>query len=467
MIVVDTLRSDRMSCYGYPRPTTPVIDSLAQGGVLFEDNTAQWPWTLPSTVTLFQGRYLTNYHTRLDEELPSIVELFKDAGYTTIGVLANCAVNEGRGFARGFDHFDVNDCWTPGSDAAETDPDVHTLRQRMLGPVTEALAAGPAGERPPLFLYLHAFDPHGPYKAHEELDAVLPPDQAPPVVPADFWEAALGERGPAPPLNRANGWSGELKALAIERGRYDQEVRHFDAGLGLILKDLKRLGINRDTVYALVSDHGEGLWDHLTNDSAAVLAEKRPKQFFYAGHGGAGYQNVMATPFILWGHGLPAGRRVPDPVENVDLVPTLLELADIPLPEGLDGRSLLALLEGAGGEPWREFTYCFGAHTMSIRHVPSGYKLILPHGKRSEMMGKPIELFDLVRDPWERTNLAEQEPERVAWLVREVNSWLEANPTESTMEGSLEEQNAESRKKLIDSLNALGYTELETGISED
>lgn len=467
VILVDTLRSDRLGCYGYPRPTSPVIDSLAEGGVLFEDNTAQSPWTLPSTVSVFQGRYLTNYRDRLDEQFPSMTELFKDAGYATVGLVANCAVDEEQGFARGFDHFDVCDCWEDGDKTRGIDRDIQELREVMRQPVGEVLSQGSPGERPPLFLYIHAYDPHSPYFFHEDLEAELPIREALGVEPADYWQTTIGERGPESPTGKADGWSRAFSNLIADRGNYDQEVRYFDAGLGSLLEDLRELGVSEDAVFALVADHGEGLWDHVSNESTENLAKLKPNKFFYKLHGGNGYQPVMATPFLMWGETLPKGLRVTEPVQNIDLLPTLLELARIEAPSGLHGRSLSAHWEEGQTEAWREFAYCYGSHTISIRHGTSGYKLILPNGPHSERTGKPVELFNIREDPHERDNLAEREPEKLAWLVQTFGEWMETYSMESTMSGGHEAQNSRSREKLAEKLRALGYTSVETGLEEN
>ena len=466
LVVVDTLRADRLSCYDYPRETSPVLDGLAEEGVLFRDVTAQWPWTLPSMVTIFQGRYLTNYRDRLDESAPSLTELFKDAGYRTIGIVANCAVDDGQGFTRGFDHFDVNDCWEDEDKKVEVNRDIRAIRELLQDPVREALATDERGERPPLFLYLHAYDPHSPYSPHAEFDDVLPRDQVPAVQPEGWWQATLAERGGTPP--RPNqGWARQLADLTEERARYDQEVRWFDEGLGEILSDLERFGIDEDAVYAFVADHGEGLWEHVTSDSDESLRELAPRKFFYQLHGGNGYQQVMATPFVMWGGGLPTGLRVDAPVENIDLIPTLLDLTAIEAPPGLHGRSLLPLFDGDTPEDWREFVHCYGSHHISLRHVESGWKLILPHGARSEALGKVPELYNVIDDPLERRDRAADEPERLSWLVAECGAWMDAYPTASTMKGKMSELNAEAREKLAEKLRALGYTELETGASND
>ena len=172
LFVVDTLRADRLGCYGYERDTSPTLDALAAGGVVFEDVTAQSPWTLPSMVSLFQGRYLTNYRDSLQDDVVSLPETFQRAGYRTIGVVANCLVDEGQGFARGFDSFRIVDCWEDEERKIKSRRDVQLMRELLREPAREALAAGPDGARAPVFVYVHAFDPHDPYLPHDELNEV-------------------------------------------------------------------------------------------------------------------------------------------------------------------------------------------------------------------------------------------------------------------------------------------------------
>ena len=461
LVVADTLRSDRLSCYGYERETSPVIDSLAAQGVLFEDVTAQWPWTLPSMVSMFQGQYITDYRDELDPTAPNLVQQFRDAGYRTVGIVSNCLVDGDQGFDRGFDHFDCIPCFEDGEQKRPMRRDVRALRAAMVAQVEEALKLDDEGERQPLFLYLHANDPHSPYHAHPAFDSSLPLDGAADVRLSSWWTETLTERGPLPPQGRVD-WAIELDALERERACYDQEVRYLDLGIGDILKDLRRLGLGEDAVHALVADHGEGLWEHVANDPPERHGTPSPRHFFYQLHGGNGYQPVMATPFLLWGGNLPRGLRVSAAVENVDLFPTLLELANIAPPGELDGRSLVPLTRGAPAS-WRDYVYCYGSHNIAIRDVASGLKLIVPSGKSLEN-GRECELYDLNLDPDERVNLASQRPEVVKDLVGAYARWVQANPTVSSLAGPAEVQRSEARKALAGMLRDLGYTEIETGL---
>lgn len=460
MIVVDTLRADRLSCYGYDRPTSPRIDGFAQEGAVFLDTTSQWPWTLPSMVSIFQGRYITNYRDRLTEEHPSLPELFLDAGYRTVGIVANCSVDEGQGFTRGFERFDISPCWRNENGKAQYIRDIGEIE----GLVPELTGDFLADEnRQPLFLYIHAYEPHSPYRGHAQYDEVLPIDQTLGVQPEGWREEAIAKAGPKNRKGNAS-WEGAFEAIDNQRGFYDQEIRWFDTGLGRIVDSLKEAGLSEDAVFALASDHGEGLWEHITNDTPEALSTYGPAEFFYQLHGGNGYEPVMATPMLVWGTRVPSGQEVQAPVENVDLFPTLLDLCDIPLPGDLHGRSLVPLLEGSPPEDWREFVFCYGSHNLSVRHAESSWKLVLPHGLRSEATGRKPELFRLSDDPYERNDLSAENPEIVAWLVAEAGAWMDRHPTVSSMKGRMSELNKQGRDQLAEKLRALGYTELETGL---
>jgi arylsulfatase A-like enzyme len=327
----------------------------------------------------------------------------------------------------------------------------------------ETLGAKPARDRAPVFLYVHAFDPHNPYREHPDLAAELPIGGAPGVQPPGWQEQQLARAGLAPPPG--SDWSAELLELQAERGRYDQEVRYTDEQLRRLMKRLGELGLLEHAVVALVSDHGETLWEHIPPKPARELAESPPNRFFYQKHGAVQFQAVIATPMLLWGAGVPAGVRVERAVENVDLYPTLLELADVRSPAELHGRSLVELMHGRAGK-WRQFVFSYSVHGNSVREPATGLKLLMPRGA-SESAGWPLQLFDLKRDPHERTDLAEQRPEDVRRLVAAYEEWLRSYPTHRIETAEQSRLQGEIDRRRDEALRALGYTELDTGIEED
>jgi arylsulfatase A-like enzyme len=449
LIVIDTLRADRLGSYGYPRATSPRMDRLAAEGARFADVTAQSSWTLPSMVSLFTGRYLTDYRDFPAEDAPVLAEAFHAAGYATVGVVGNVLLQPEQGYDRGFDHYDARPGeQPPGVDAVRA-RSIEELEEALWGPVDAALA-GP--DKKPLFLYLHPFDPHAPYAGSTALDAELPPSQAPPVEPAGWPAAALAERGPAPPAGRAD-WAPELAGIRRGRGLYDQDVRLTDEGVARVLAGLEQRGVLERAVVAILSDHGECLWERVAPKKPDELRALPPPDFFYQEHGAYLYEEGVRTPFLLWGAGVPAGVVVDAPVENVDLFPTLLELCDVPARGSLHGRSLVPLLDGTPPAAWRENVYAQLLHSRSIRELATGKKLIVPteHG---EKVGVPIDAFDLAADPHERAPI---EDAGVRERLRgKIEAWRERYPTESTLG---RKRDAASRKMLGD----LGYTDAHTG----
>ncbi|MEM7309233.1 MAG: sulfatase [Planctomycetota bacterium] len=452
LIVIDTLRADRLSCYGYPRPTTPVLDRLAREGARFQDVTAQSSWTLPSMVSMLSGRYLTAYRDFLDAGAPTLAETFAEAGYSTVGVVGNVLLKPEGGFGRGFDHYDARPApGTPGDDRVRA-RDIEDLAAAMWEPLDEALATGDDGERPPLFLYLHPFDPHAPYVGDATLDAPLPPAEAVAVEPAGWQAETLARLGPAPPAGD-DGWGNELAELRRRRGLHDQDVRHTDDVLGEVLAELEQRGVLENCVLAVVSDHGECLWERLAPMPPDRLRREPPATFFYQDHGAYLYEEGVATPMLFWGTGVEAGLEPAVPVENVDVFPTLLELCQVPARGDLHGRSLAPLLRGDEPGPWRETVHSQVLFSTSIRDLTSGEKLIVPteHGER---LGAPSELFRLGDDPLERTPI--DDAAAASRLRARIEAWTERYPTSSTFGMAHDPE----REKM---LNDLGYTDAHTG----
>ena len=440
LFVVDTLRADRLGCYGYPRPTSPNLDRLAAEGALFLDANAQCSWTKPSMVSLFQGRYVTQYRDVFDEDAPTLAEVLQAAGYRTLGVVGNVLLAERTGFGRGFDHYDARR--NPARDRRPGEPDrpVDVL-VRDLWPEIGALAAA-GDERPPLFVYVHAMDPHHPYLEHPELDGELPLDGAPPL--AEWQRARFAELGPEPAEDDPD-WRAAWREMQLLRGLYDREVRFTDAGIGRMLERLRAAGLLEHALVAVVADHGEVLFDQATLKPESDLARLAPDEFFHREHGSFLYQSLIGTPFLLRGAGVPRGVRVAEPVENVDLFPTLLELLDLPAPPGLHGRSLVGALHGRA--PAREAVHAFVMQNVSVREVASGLKLTLPTPVGETLGARPT-LFDLGADPGETRDLAAERPGDVERLRARIEAWRAAHPTVSSLKRPLDEREFEDLREM-------------------
>jgi choline-sulfatase len=316
--LVDTLRADRLGCYGGRRPLTPAIDAFAREATLFRHAVAQSSWTRPSVASLWTG--LTprahGVHGRresLSDEAVTLAEILRGRGFRTAGVVANAVVAEGFGVGQGFEHYEL---LATGADSSEA---VNRRAAALLDGLVDAAGAGRPGA-PPFFLYLHTIDPHGPYLPPADLRQRFAPG-IPPWVGSRRFLRELNHRtlkpGPATP--------GDMLRL------YEAEVAANDRSFGALLAELRRRGLWEDTVVVLVSDHGEEFFEHGGWE-----------------HGRSLHAEVLDVPLIVRFPGLGEGRQVAALAQHVDLLPTLLAALGLPAPAGVEGRNLLAHLPASG-----------------------------------------------------------------------------------------------------------------------
>ncbi len=316
LVLVDTLRADRVGAAGGRSGLTPFLDSLAAGGVTFTNAYATSSWTNPSVASLFTSRYpsqthVARYDSRLGAEEVTLAERLGAAGWRSVGMVGNFRLSAALGFGQGFD------AWFPR--LARVKPRAQRIARDTLAFYDEQLAPYPWSRwtRRPLLLYLHFMEPHAPYE---------PP----------AW-ARRGRVGPPPPgtseaaandiLLRPGRWH-ELSAeqVAWLASLYDAEVAALDARLARLFRRLAGRGVLDHAVVVVTADHGEEFREH------GGLQ-----------HGTALFQESVRIPLVMTGPGLPAGKVVHDPVALVDVAPTLLALLGLPAEPRFEGRSLLPL----------------------------------------------------------------------------------------------------------------------------
>lgn len=407
LYVVDTLRADRLSCYGGPPGISPALDGLASDGVLFENAVAQSSWTKPSMVSVLSGLLTTEHGVRQREpkiprEVTLIAEFLQSAGYRTGAFTTNAYLVKAAGFDRGFDTFE----YAPEGS----------------GPVTRRALDwfGAVADDGPVFLWIHTIDPHAPYEPEQPFRARWAADIPDGVGSVDHIRSLATQRSPP---------SAELRDefLAL----YDAEVAQNDASLGLALNWLKERGRYWDSLVVFLSDHGEEFWEHGVN-----------------GHGWDLFEEVLHVPMVIKPAGWESGgRRRGDTVEHVDLVPTLLAAAGLEAPEKLQGRDLLAEMQvdPGGRVTCSEMTYKT-REGLSVRW--GEYKLIVP---QSRGFLPQSQLFDLVSDPYERRPVTDR-PVTAAWLALEGRRCLDRLSSAPRAEDSVE-LNETTRE----ALEALGY----------
>jgi arylsulfatase A-like enzyme len=329
VVLVDTLRADRLSLYGYERPTTPALDRFArERGVVFRDAWANAGCTFPSVNSILTGIWPQRFLAGIDKngmaippELPTLAERLAAHGWATAAVSASViaraspsVINKQGGFGAGFAAFDER-CLN------ESAACVNARASALLGALRE-----------PFLLFLHYLDPHQPYR---------PPAGVERRFSAASREAAArwARRGDPETIYRQL-YGGDARAAFTAADTrhlsdlYDDEIRYLDGKLDELLAELTRSGRLERTIVVFLSDHGEELLDHGNWGHCRDLA----------------YSTLFATPLVVAVPGLPPGERR-TPVENVDLVPTLLDLLGIPAgAQPLDGASRRGLLE-KGDDP--------------------------------------------------------------------------------------------------------------------
>ena len=326
LISIDTLRADHLGCYGHDRDTSPFIDSLAAGGVLFENAYAQLPGTLPSHMSIFTGLYPAEHGVYppngvLSAEITTLPELFAAHGFRTAGHTEGGYVHGAFGFARGFEEFN-DESWKVEDDV-----------ERTLARGTAFLERLAPDDR--FLLFLHTYAVHDPYPDVRSEDAQYFdfPTYLEPFWPDDPPAGSVEPTGPRlAELNRRRTMPDD-EVLAYYRAAYDAQIRYVDDLLRGFFFRLEALGLADDVTVVLTSDHGEEFAEH-----GRLLHEQV-------------FREALHVPLILVHPEVEPGRRVGELVQSIDIAPTLKELAGIESSWRVSGRSLVPLLSGgASGE---------------------------------------------------------------------------------------------------------------------
>lgn len=332
LVLVDTLRADHLSAYGYQRKTTPYIDELASKGTLFEAAIAQSSWTAPSMASLWTSRLPSEvgveamprpdglrfiadrFVTGMREDAVTLAEVLRDAGYSTIGVTCNSFTTDKFFIMQGF----TEQAYFSG-----------------LADDLFATALGVVDRRPnkesPAFVYVHLTDVHQPVRPPKPYDRMFETiDGKPHRSQHSHWDFQLGLN-----LNTKAFRRYKSHRLAL----YDGALRFVDDKLRKFRSELDKRGFADNTVMIVASDHGEDFWEN-----AEFQCEQHidPRGICGIGHGHSMSQPVLHVPLVFSGAGIPTG-RVSHQVRNLDIAPTVLRLAGIEeIPSEMQGRDLFA-----------------------------------------------------------------------------------------------------------------------------
>lgn len=413
--LVDTLRKDRLGCYGYSRPVSPRVDAFAREATLFRNAVAQSSWTRPSVVSILTGLLPRTHgvHGRRDalsQEAVTLAEALRGEGYRTAAIVTNGNVDRSFGLGQGFESYRL---LQHGRDTAEN---VTARAAEWL----DGLAETPETPGAPFFLFLHTIEPHTPY-------------QPPPVFRERFAPGVPEDLGRVRTLKALN--AGEIP-VTPERlqgllALYDAEIAANDAAFGSLIDLLRERGLWEETVVVFLSDHGEEFHDHGGWE-----------------HGRTLHTEMLDVPLIVRLPGVGEGRVVDRLAQHVDVLPTLLEALGLPVPTAVEGRSLLPEIAGAGQvapEDESAFSWLDVDGFRSASVSTPAWRLIEDREPRAERS-----LFDRRGDPAERRDLARERTVRAGYLRSLLRAAESGGTRLRAGEGTVDDE-------LRERLRALGY----------
>lgn len=405
LVSIDSLRSDHVHAYGYPRETTPTLDGLAREGVRFHTVVSPTSWTLPAHLTLLTALPPERHGVvadgqRLRADALFLQKVLWQAGYTTAGFVCAPYLDAAYGFSQGFDHYDDYSIakWSfEASYRGATSP-------RLLGLVSDWLAGwDTAGRQRPFFIFLHMWDVHYDYTPPPPYDTMFDPDYRGSVTGEDFELGTQVHPGMA------------ARDLAHVIALYDGEIRYTDHYLGLVLERLRALGVLDQTIVVVTADHGDEFLEH---------GRKGHKQALYD-------ESILVPLIIRYPDKVPAGRVVTEQVRLMDVGPTIVALAGLPRPPDFGVAAAVGPYAALDLGPWitappdrrphalPAFSDLVGDAPVPIASVRTPeFKLIQEQGD-----GSHEELYALSTDPGEHTNLLPGTVSAASPLRQELSDW--------------------------------------------
>ena len=359
LVTIDTLRADRLGCYGYSQIETPNLDKVARQGVLFENAVAPAPLTAPSHASMMTGVYPTVHKVRntggfvLSPSEPKLSKILQDQGWDTAAFIGSSVLKGRFGFNQGFAVYD-DEMPTSASGSAVAEP------ERRAGEVVDrAVKWLDAQSGKPFFLWVHVYDPHIPYD------------------PPDPFREKYRDRP------------------------YDGEIAYTDQQLGRLFDTVARKSRPENTLIAVLSDHGESFSEHGEYTHGVFL-----------------YDTTLRIAFLMAGGPIPAGLRVKQQARTVDLLPTVLELMGGKAPPGTQGTSLAPAFRGK--EVPTAYSY---AETLFPKFNMGWAELRAMRTTRWKYIRAPKpELYDLAQDPAETTNVIASHPSEARELEAQLKA---------------------------------------------
>ena len=460
LFLADTLRSDHLDFHGHERDTAPNLTAMASEGAAFVDTIVQAPWTKVSVPSILTSLYPTSHRVfdipdRISAAATTLAEIYRAAGYATVSFPSNSFAGTMTNLHQGFEEM---------HEAAAFDRDDFRAKTARVV-VDHALRWLQRHSDIPFFMYVHVMDPHSPFKPRPPYDTLWADAAKRPQHDknwehlVEFIESDFMKRqavATVEELEKAG--IGREEWLQYEKDWYDGSIRGMDAEIGRIRESLDQLGLGGKVMFAFIADHGEEFHEH-------------GRMF----HGQNAYGELANVPLVLHLPGtIPANTKITETVRSIDLMPTLLDLSGLEIPENAQGQSLLPLLAAARGDSASDERARKAAELGWIKRpavieklkgggtalgqavsrglVLDGWKL-LHHVEGAEDRPE-FELFNHRQDPLDLNDVAAQHPQIVENLKAELKTWREMVERAKLPEGdSVEGPPSEE----IERLRTLGY----------
>ncbi|NLV45345.1 MAG: sulfatase-like hydrolase/transferase [Candidatus Hydrogenedentes bacterium] len=441
LIGLDTLRADRLGCYGYPRLTSPNIDAFAKKGILFEQAIASAPWTTPSFASIFTGLHPSRHQAglfskgfALNSQFVTLAEQARVTNRLTAAFTEGVCVRSQFGFSQGFDQY--SDGVTPDKQKSGTAE--KTMR--------DALAWLDSYGRLPFFLFVHSYECHMPYMAPSPWGLMF--------TASDCTDRA--EEGAE--------WAVTDEEKRYVSDCYDGEIAYTDYWVGCFLDELKARQLLDNTIVVIFADHGEEFWEHDGIGHVTTL-----------------YDEVLHVPLIVyipWVMSVPM--RVKEQVAVADLFATLHDLLNLPLAEGLDSYSLLPLFMPNEDRPYaRRFVasemYYYEFDCLDALNFPfewlkrslryPNFKYIISNKPNNLAEGTSLQLkqipdeflYHLSVDPDEQKDVHEERADTTVRLKGELLEFLGGTNPLQDVSDALPFERDNLKQEDMESLQALGY----------
>ncbi len=404
LLTLDSCRPDHFSCYGYHRNTTPTIDKLAKEGVYFTHAFSQSAWTSPGMLSIFTSLYPPTHNVdtkgkTLSEDTPTLPKVLKKQGYATLVFSRFVEVDNYKHL--GFDTIDKNQYLREGENLLKLIEDYKNQR---------------------FFIWYHFLGTHLPYNPHPPYNKLFRKDTPEDTVPDS--EAISIIKKFCSFRNDSVVFSETDKNIIV--ALYDGLLRQVDDCIGRLIAKLEDWNILNNTLIIITADHGEELFEHGFLGHASTSGNAKL------------YDEIIHIPLIIWYPGKLKHRKVDELVQQIDIMPTILNILNFPIPENLQGNSLLPLLIKGKTTDNLQSVFCetiLGGYQstkemekIKLRCIRTNkWKLIYTNDINNDI----YELYNLKKDPKEKNNIVKKYPDIANDLKNKLFHWIKTYTIEN------------------------------------